>query len=44
IMEQARAIAYEWVRPWFVVPLVVDYKTGESWGQLEDYTLNGGIG
>ncbi len=35
-IEEARAIVYEWIKPWFVVPLVVDYSTGESWGSLKD--------
>jgi DNA polymerase I-like protein with 3'-5' exonuclease and polymerase domains len=36
-MEEAVGIVYEWVKPWFVVPLVMDYKVGEAWGSLEDY-------
>ncbi|KKL55231.1 hypothetical protein LCGC14_2257490, partial [marine sediment metagenome] len=39
VFEEARAIVYEWVKAWFVVPLVLDYKRGESWGSLEEYTL-----
>ncbi|KKN68889.1 hypothetical protein LCGC14_0446750 [marine sediment metagenome] len=39
IMEQARAIVFEWVKPWFVVPLEVEYSVGESWGSLEEYKL-----
>jgi len=38
-MEEARAITHKWVESWFVVPLVMDYKIGESWGSLEDYPL-----
>ncbi len=37
IMEQAVAIVYAWVKPWFIVPLVMDYKTGAAWGSMEDY-------
>ncbi len=37
--EEAVAEVYEWVKPWFVVPLVMDYKLGDSWGSLEDYKI-----
>ncbi len=36
-MEEARALVYEWVKPWFVVPFIIDYNVGESWGSLEEY-------
>lgn len=35
-MREASAKAYEWVREWFVVPLVLDFKVGESWGSMTD--------
>lgn len=40
-MDEAVALVYEWVKPWFVVPLIMDYKTGESWGSLEEYKIGG---
>jgi uracil-DNA glycosylase family 4 len=39
-MQEAVALTAMWVRPWFVVPLVMDYKVGESWGSLEDYDVH----
>lgn len=35
--NEAVRIAHDWVRSWFVVPLVMDHKIGQSWGSLEDY-------
>jgi DNA polymerase I-like protein with 3'-5' exonuclease and polymerase domains len=35
-VREASQVAYEWVRHWFVVPLVLDFKAGESWGSLAD--------
>lgn len=37
IMDESVAVAYEWVKSWFVVPLLIDYKVGEAWGSMEDY-------
>jgi len=39
ILEEACALVYEWIKPWFTVPLVLDYAVGESWGSLEEYKL-----
>lgn len=36
IFEAAVAVAYQWVKPWLVVPLLMEYKVGESWGSLEE--------
>lgn len=36
-LEEARTLVYEWIKPWFLVPLVVDYTVGESWGSLEPF-------
>lgn len=38
-MNEATAMAYEWVRPWFIVPLVIEHATGESWGSLEEWKV-----
>lgn len=38
-MEDAVEEVYAWVKPWFVVPLVMDYKLGHAWGSLEDYEI-----
>lgn len=35
-MREASTKAYEWVRSWFVVPLILDFKVGESWGSMSD--------
>lgn len=39
IIEEARGIVYEWIKAWFVVPLVMDYNSGSSWGNLSEYNL-----
>lgn len=36
-LEDARAQVHEWIKPWFVVPLVMDHKIGESWGATQKY-------
>jgi len=36
-MNDATKLAYEWVRAWLVVPLVIEHAVGESWGSLEAY-------
>lgn len=35
-IEEASQLALEWVKRWFVVPLVMDHAQGESWGSLEE--------
>jgi uracil-DNA glycosylase family 4 len=35
-IDDAAQQAYAWVRPWFLVPLVLEHKVGESWGSLEE--------
>lgn len=40
-MEEARTLAYEWVRAWFLVPLVIEHEVGERWGSLAPVTLAG---
>lgn len=35
-VHEAVGIVYEWVRSWFIVPLLMDAKIGESWGSLKD--------
>ena len=36
LINKATQQAYEWVREWFVVPLVIEHATGESWGSLKE--------
>lgn len=36
-VEEACGLAYEWVRRWFVVPLVMEHAVGESWGSLQKW-------
>jgi DNA polymerase-1 len=36
IIDEATQDARKWVRDWFVVPLVMEHKVGESWGSLTD--------
>ena len=36
IMEEATASVYDWVKSWLVVPLLLEYKSGTSWGSLKD--------
>jgi len=38
-IEDARALAAEWVKSWFVVPLIMEHEVGESWGSLEEFKL-----
>jgi uracil-DNA glycosylase family 4 len=35
VMNDAAQLAYEWVKHWFVVPLLMEHKAGESWGSLK---------
>jgi uracil-DNA glycosylase family 4 len=37
VLNEATALAHEWVKDWFVVPLVLEHAVGESWGELDDY-------
>lgn len=34
-IDEATQQAYEWVKPWFIVPLIMEHKVGESWGSLK---------
>ena len=34
LLEEACERTYQWIRPWFQVPLVMDHKAGEAWGDL----------
>lgn len=36
-LNDARDQAYEWVRPWFIVPLEQEHAVGESWGSLKEW-------
>lgn len=36
-LNEATALAHRWVKQWFIVPLIMDHKVGESWGSLQDY-------
>lgn len=38
ILEEAKTIAYSWVRKWFVVPLILEHEVGRSWGALEEWS------
>lgn len=38
-VEQAKAMAYEWVKDWFIVPLIMEHAAGESWGSLTEIKL-----
>lgn len=35
--EDAKDIAYEWVKDWFPVPLVLEHEVGPAWGSLEEW-------
>jgi DNA polymerase-1 len=35
-INEATQQAREWVKSWFVVPLVIEHAVGESWGSLEE--------
>ncbi len=39
LLEQARTYVAAWVQRWFMVPVVVDYSIGETWGSLEEVDL-----
>lgn len=34
ILDEATEMAHQWVREWFVVPLILEHKSGESWGSM----------
>lgn len=36
IVREATQQAHEWVKHWFVVPLLIDAKVGTSWGSLKE--------
>lgn len=36
VFDGAVRQVHEWVSPWFLVPLVLDYEVGPSWGDLSD--------
>lgn len=38
-IEEAKDIAYEWVKDWFIVPLTMEHEVGEAWGSLEEVKL-----
>ncbi len=35
-IEDGRDIAYEWVKDWMIVPLLMDHKIGPSWGAMKE--------
>lgn len=35
-IEEASKIAEQWVKRWFVVPLILEHQTGEAWGSLQE--------
>lgn len=35
-VEDAKEIAFQWVKDWFIVPLVMDHEVGTSWGSKQD--------
>lgn len=35
-IEEAKAMAHDWVKSWFVVPLEMEHAYGESWGSLTE--------
>lgn len=37
--EEAAAMAQDWVKSWFVVPLLMEHSTGESWGNMKEFKL-----
>lgn len=39
IVEEASEITYEWIKSWFLVPLVMEHEIGEAWGSLEEYSI-----
>jgi DNA polymerase I-like protein with 3'-5' exonuclease and polymerase domains len=40
-IEEASQMAHEWVKRWFVVPLVMEHSQGESWGSLKEIKAHG---
>lgn len=38
-INEAAQMAYTWVQSWFIVPLIMEHKAGESWGNLKDVKL-----
>lgn len=35
-INEAAQGAQQWVKSWFVVPLIMDHKEGDSWGSMQD--------
>jgi DNA polymerase-1 len=44
VLEEASQVAAQWVREWFVVPLVMEYAAGPSWGSLQPVGVDGRAG
>lgn len=40
LIEEAVDEVKEWISSWFIVPLVMDYEVGESWGDLQEVDTN----
>ncbi len=37
--DEAVEMAHDWVKSWFIVPLIMEHKYGQSWGKLQDYKV-----
>lgn len=35
-LEEASQVAHQWVKSWFVVPLILEHASGQSWGSLKE--------
>ena len=35
-VNEAAAMAHNWVKSWFVVPFIMEFAAGESWGSLKE--------
>jgi uracil-DNA glycosylase family 4 len=36
-IDEAAQMAHQWVKSWFIVPLIIEHAVGESWGSLKEY-------
>lgn len=41
--NEAAQLALEWVRSWFVVPLVIEHSVGQSWGSMTEVKELAGV-
>jgi DNA polymerase I-like protein with 3'-5' exonuclease and polymerase domains len=41
-IDEAAAQAYQWIKSWMVVPVIMEHAVGESWGSLEKVSSGNG--